>query len=89
MIDLNFSTNEMTAFPDSKVPGAIMGPIWCLQDPGEPHFGPMNFAIWVVLYATYHNVATIESKMYHRVLMIGMVNRSNGKFLKTAHIRHS
>ena len=33
--------------PDSKVHGANMGPIWCWQDPGEPHVGPMNFAIWV------------------------------------------
>ena len=32
--------------PDSKVHGAIMGPIWGRQDPGGPHVGPMNFAIW-------------------------------------------
>ena len=32
--------------PDSKVPGANMGPIWGRQDPGELHVGPMNFAIW-------------------------------------------
>ena len=25
-----------------------MGPIWGQQDPGGPHVGPMNFAIWVV-----------------------------------------
>ena len=29
-----------------KVPGANMGPIWGRQDPGGPHVGPMNFAIW-------------------------------------------
>ena len=34
------------AFPDSKVHGANMGPIWGRQDPGGPHVGPMNFAIW-------------------------------------------
>ena len=33
-------------YPDSKVHGANMGPIWGRQDPGEPHVGPMNFAIW-------------------------------------------
>ena len=33
--------------PDSKVHGANMGHIWGLQDPGGPHVGPMNFAIWV------------------------------------------
>ena len=32
--------------PDSKVHGASMGPIWGRQDPGGPHVGPMNFAIW-------------------------------------------
>ena len=25
---------------------SYMGPIWGRQDPGEPHVGPMNFAIW-------------------------------------------
>ena len=37
-------------FPDSKVHGANMGPIWVLQDPGGPHVGPMNFAIWELLF---------------------------------------
>ena len=32
--------------PDSKVPGANMEPIWGRQEPGGPHVGPMNFAIW-------------------------------------------
>ena len=32
--------------PNSKVHGANMGPIWGRQDPGRPHVGPMNFAIW-------------------------------------------
>ena len=32
--------------PDSKVHGANMGPIWGRQDPGGPHVGPMNFAVW-------------------------------------------
>ena len=35
-----------TSTPDSKVHGANMGPIWGRQDPGGPHVGPMNFAIW-------------------------------------------
>ena len=26
-----------------------MGPIWGRQDPGGPHVGPMNFAIWEVI----------------------------------------
>ena len=32
--------------PDSKVYGANMGLIWGRQDPGGPHVGPMNLAIW-------------------------------------------
>ena len=32
--------------PDSKVHEANMGPIWGRQDPGGPHVGTMNFAIW-------------------------------------------
>ena len=35
------------SLPDSKVHGANMGPIWGQQDPGGPHVGPMNLAIWV------------------------------------------
>ena len=35
--------------PDSKVHGANMGPIWGWQNPGGPHVGRMNFAIWDVL----------------------------------------
>ena len=34
-------------YPDNKVHGGIMGPIWGRQDPGEPHVDPMNFDIWV------------------------------------------
>ena len=37
--------NDM--YPDSKVHGANMGHTWGRQDPGDPHVGPMNLAIWV------------------------------------------
>ena len=39
--------NQIYTFPDNNVHGAKMGPIWGRQDPGGPHAGPMNFAIWV------------------------------------------
>ena len=39
-------TIESTSIPDSKVHGANIGPIWGPQDPGGPHFGSLNFAIW-------------------------------------------
>ena len=32
--------------PESKIHGANLGPNWGRQDPGGPHVGPMNFAIW-------------------------------------------
>ena len=38
--------HRIWCIPDSKVHGANMGPIWGRQDPGGPHIGPMNFAIW-------------------------------------------
>ena len=38
--------------PDSKVHGANIGPSWGRQDPGGPHVGPMNFAIWDVFYSS-------------------------------------
>ena len=38
---------KVISYPDSKVQGTNMGPIWGRQDPGGPHDGPMNFANWV------------------------------------------
>ena len=32
--------------PDNKVHGVNMGPTWGRQDPGGPHVGHMNLAIW-------------------------------------------
>ena len=43
------SSSTMSTYPDSKVHGANMGPIWGRQDPGGPHVGPLNLAIWVAL----------------------------------------
>ena len=45
MVGKKFYTDGI---PDSKVHGANMGPIWGRQDPGGPHVGPTNFAIWDV-----------------------------------------
>ena len=41
-----FDVSDKDITPDSKVHGANMGPIWGRQDPGGPHVGTMNFAIW-------------------------------------------
>ena len=40
---------DVHIYPDSKVHGANMRPIWGWQDPGGPRVGPMNFAIWVLI----------------------------------------
>ena len=42
------NTRSVDDYPESKVHGANMGPIWGRQDPGGPNVGPMNFAIWVM-----------------------------------------
>ena len=48
-------------YPDSKVYGANMGPIWGRQDPGGPRIGPMNFAIWVYMcMCAFYTDAHIE-----------------------------
>ena len=46
--DLSSSQLLRHTLSDSKVYGANMGPIWGRKDPGGPHVGPMNFAIWAV-----------------------------------------
>ena len=38
---------DTAIFPDGKVHGDNVGPTCGRQDPGGPHVGPMNFAIWV------------------------------------------
>ena len=43
------SAAKALTYPNSKVHGANMGPIWGRQDPGGPHVGPMNFVIWVAV----------------------------------------
>ena len=45
-VSTNCYPYHMVHIPDSKVHGASMGPAWGRQDPGGPHVGPMNFAIW-------------------------------------------
>ena len=43
----SYKYNENHGYdPDSKIHGANVGPTWGRQDPGEPHVGHTNFAIW-------------------------------------------
>ena len=45
MLYASRSTGMFWDFPDSKVHGANMGPIWGRQDPGGPYVGPMNLVV--------------------------------------------
>ena len=54
-------------YPDSKVHGANMGPIWGRQDPDGLHVGPMNFAIWV--YLGFWNML-LHIRVYSQNIMV-------------------
>ena len=43
--DCDIWKGNCKCYPDSKVHGANMGPIWGRQAPGGTHVGPMNFDI--------------------------------------------
>ena len=49
---MRLPSKTTTHTPDSKVHGTIMGPTWGRQDPGGPHVGPMNVAIWVTIFGS-------------------------------------
>ena len=59
--------------PDNKVHGANMGPNWDRQDPGGPHVGPMNFAIWGVFFIRYATEKIYQSKNLLPGTRIGMI----------------
>ena len=56
--------------PDSKVHGSNMGPIWGRQDPGGPHVGPMNFAIWEYSYGNIAFYTVIIAKIWGGIFII-------------------
>ena len=43
-----------------------MGSIWGRQDPGGPHVGPINFAIWELLSARNLTSSTAVNQVEHR-----------------------
>ena len=66
--DTYICVTRPNVFPDNTVHGANMGPIWGRQDPGGPHVGPMNFAIWVMVAQKYrgqswwrHQMGTVSA----------------------------
>ena len=55
------TSSMKTIYPDSKVHGANIGPIWVLLAPDGPHVGPMNVAIRVVTGRHYDSVFGVQS----------------------------
>ena len=57
LVWVEVTQQHIQTVPDNKVHGANMGPIWGRQDPGGPHIGPMNFAIWgAILWKKYRQI---------------------------------
>ena len=54
--------------PDGKINGANMGPIWGRQDPGGPHVGPMNFAIWVGVATDFWYGYMCDNPIWNNIL---------------------
>ena len=42
---ITYMVHAYTHIPDSKIPGANLGPTCVLSEPDGPHIGPMNLAI--------------------------------------------
>ena len=57
---------DIQRVPDSKVHRANMGPISGRQDPGSPHVGPMNFAIWG--YMHYSSIVSPDHLPWNHTL---------------------
>ena len=68
----NWQNRYHHTFPDSKVYVANIGPTWGGQDPGGPHVGPMNLAIWVDT-----QICDINFYTYHWIMMIGCQSSSS------------
>ena len=63
--------------PDSKADGANMGPVWGRQDPGGPHIGHMNFAIWEVFtHYACHSCAVYGNTDYLQQAYIDVITIS-------------
>ena len=68
-----------------------MGPIWGRQDPGGPHVGPMNFAIWVVACSV--QAITWTNADHREQILVKFdskyeVKFSNKKFISKCRLQH-
>ena len=60
-------------FPDSKVDGANTGPTRVLSAPDEPHVGPMNIAIRVLMVLSYGMVLFLVQRPSVSALLLSGV----------------
>ena len=67
-------------FPDSKVYVADMGPTWGPQDPGGPHVGPINLAIWVIFLSV---TSRAQGHLYSRLSSLEVILKDMDKFYGT------
>ena len=84
-VNSGLSSIAFTTHPDNKVHGANVGPIWGRQDPGGPHVGPMNFAIWE------SGIAAIAIQAWHlsywwTSLQIHCLNHWSKRMLNNIHL---
>ena len=72
-------------YPDRKVHGANMGPIWGWQDPGGPHVCPMNIAIWVAgVLNVFSDIMSILCEIAHRWMLQALFDLGLGHGLVPA-----
>ena len=72
-------------YPDSKVHGANMGPIWDRQDPDGSHVGPMNFAIWVCNTDQYQTTTITTKREWYTLERVQSASMGNGS---TTHLNN-
>ena len=71
-----FTVGNSRIIPDRNVHMAHMGPTWVLSAPGEPHVGPLSFAIRYTLYFSqfavykyYLGVSQSVIELYYSTLL--------------------
>ena len=74
----------------ARLMGATMGPIWGRQDPGEPHVGPMNFAIWDTFnfYWFYAYFTTLTKLLMGFIRILWIIGNVRGPSARKRLVSH-
>ena len=78
---------EFNIYPDSKVNGANMWPVWGRQDPWVPHVAPMNFVILVGTPITEHMHHNKPNSIYWLTVFGGGEGSIGAEILSTPLIK--